>query len=1002
MKRGIRRSGDQNSNLILKFCAALQLTAYCAVIFLSVGSSAFAYTLPENFDNIEVISNLDDPDGMAFSPDGRLFISERITGRLRVATYNGGNDTWTLLTSPFHTFDIPKENGVPTARRSAGLRDIAFDPDFANNGFVYAFYMHNSDLQNRVVRIKQSASNANISDSSFGTNGEQTLINLPFNDTDASGSHNGGAIEFGRAADDSATEHLFITTGDGWTGEFEGDPVQDLTTYTGKIFRINADGTVPSDNPFSDPGSPYYDPGAGVISAIFALGLRNPYSMSRHPDTGRLYVNDARGTDKAQIHRIEAGDNYGHEAGTITIGNPAGVWANAATAGGELITGGAWMPEGGLGNYPAAYHGGYFAALWGGNSDSTGRINIVQSDSNTTVSAFETDVGEIGSNNIPVKPVVTRIGPEGDLYYLLTTYTTQSGAVRRVRYTSQETVQTPVLTPPGGLYTTAVNVTVTTSTPGATLYYTTDNSTPDTDDLAYTGNPIPVSEDTIVKVRGFKTDANTSATATEIYLIGARPDNQPPIVDAGPDQTVFVGTNVTLDGGGTTDPDGDDDFLTGELWTQTAGPNVNIIDATEEVAAFIPPEEGTYTFQLQVSDGIDIGTDTVTFSAVRAPRASVQPIAQYTFDEGSGSTVNDSSGIGDPITLTIQNTNNATWLSDGLSITGNNRISGPDAGNKLYSTCTNTNETPNELTIEVWIEPANISQSGPARIASFSRDLTNRNFTLGQEGDRYDTRLRTTTTDLNGVPSLTVPAATVNTNLSHVVYTRNSSGNAQIFLNRVLQSSGSVSGVFSNWNSGADYQITLANELTDDRTWLGNLYFVAFYCEALTSGDISQNYSAGLPPFSNLDDSDNDGVFDPFDNCPDDINADQTDTDQDTVGDACDADDDNDGVIDASDDDPLNPMICRDLDADQCDDCSLGVDGFGAQDDFDVMNDGLDSDTDGFCNIGDIDDDGDGVDDDVDNCPLVFNDTQDPKACENSLLCFALPNAQQNYTTVCL
>jgi hypothetical protein len=123
-------------------------------------------------------------------------------------------------------------------------------------------------------------------------------------------------------------------------------------------------------------------------------------------------------------------------------------------------------------------------------------------------------------------------------------------------------------------------------------------------------------------------------------------------------------------------------------------------------------------------------------------------------------------------------------------------------------------------------------------------------------------------------------------------------------------------------------------------------------------------------------DADGDGVADADDNCPSDPNPAQTDTDGDGAGDACDADDDNDGIADGVDADPLNPSICADSDADTCDDCAIGVDGFGPLADSDPANDGPDADGDGLCDAGDTDVDGDGVSDATDNCPTNANPAQ--------------------------
>ena len=156
-----------------------------------------------------------------------------------------------------------------------------------------------------------------------------------------------------------------------------------------------------------------------------------------------------------------------------------------------------------------------------------------------------------------------------------------------------------------------------------------------------------------------------------------------------------------------------------------------------------------------------------------------------------------------------------------------------------------------------------------------------------------------------------------------------------------------------------------------------------------TDTDADGACNAGDPDDDNdtVLDGDDADLLDPYvcrdldsDSCDDcsvlgqpDVSQDGTDTDSDGACDAGDPDDDNDTVMDGDDADPLDPYVCRDLDSDTCDDCSvLGV--------ADPSNDGTDTDSDGLCDAGDSDDDNDGFDDPVEvylstdplaACPLV-------------------------------
>ncbi|KAA3664485.1 MAG: PKD domain-containing protein [Chloroflexi bacterium] len=215
--------------------------------------------------------------------------------------------------------------------------------------------------------------------------------------------------------------------------------------------------------------------------------------------------------------------------------------------------------------------------------------------------------------------------------------------------------------------------------------------------------------------------------------------------------------------------------------------------------------------------------------------------ALYTFQEGNGTTVSDISGVGVPLNLTIGNTDAITWLADGgLTVFSDVLISSSGPATKLI----NASQATNELTFEAWVQPANTSQNGPARIASISLDTDLRNATLGQHYDYFNARARTTDTTLNGSPiHLDSNAGTASTNLTHVVYSRDVSGTRRIYVDGVEVGSDSQTGDFSTWDSS--YKFGLASELDGLRPWLGTFYLVAVYDKALSAAEIDQNFNAG-------------------------------------------------------------------------------------------------------------------------------------------------------------
>jgi hypothetical protein len=211
------------------------------------------------------------------------------------------------------------------------------------------------------------------------------------------------------------------------------------------------------------------------------------------------------------------------------------------------------------------------------------------------------------------------------------------------------------------------------------------------------------------------------------------------------------------------------------------------------------------------------------------PRVAAGIQARYDFNEGSGSTVGDSSGVGTPLNLTIASPASVSWTSGGLTVNTATSIASPGSATKIISAA----QTSNALTVEAWIQPASLTLTGPARILTLTKTSSQRNLVFGQSGSRYETQLKTST----GTPALQSPASSLSLSLTHVVYTRTSSGQAVYYINGVQVSTLTTTGTFATW--GTDHKLILSDN------WQGSYFLMAVYGRALTSAEVQQNYLAG-------------------------------------------------------------------------------------------------------------------------------------------------------------
>jgi mono/diheme cytochrome c family protein len=214
----------------------------------------------------------------------------------------------------------------------------------------------------------------------------------------------------------------------------------------------------------------------------------------------------------------------------------------------------------------------------------------------------------------------------------------------------------------------------------------------------------------------------------------------------------------------------------------------------------------------------------------------------YGGPQAEADSIQDASGVGAPLNLVIRTPKAVQWRDGVLCINSAAKVSSEQSAAKLIDAARESGA----LTVEVWIRPANDRQSGPARIISVSAGPSERNFTLAQDGDKYDFRLRTTERSANGVPSTATDAGAVRAGeLTHLCATRTADGTVVIYIDGQAAARAAVGGDLSNWNE--DYHLTLANETTGDRPWLGELHMTAVYSRALSDREVAQNFAAGVP-----------------------------------------------------------------------------------------------------------------------------------------------------------
>lgn len=223
-----------------------------------------------NYTAEVVAQDLFVPWSIVFTSPNRMLISER-SGDIRVL------EDGVLQTEPLISFS------EVDARGEEGLMGLTLDPNYTENAYLYACVAYPKDggYADKVIRLIDNGQTAQL---------DQTIIDaIP-----AAQFHAGCELGFGPDG------KLYISTGDATDRQI----AQDLSSLGGKILRLNADGSIPDDNPFAG-------------SAIWSYGHRNPQGIGWHPVTNQLFsvehgptvFDGPAGGD--EINLITKGGNYG-------------------------------------------------------------------------------------------------------------------------------------------------------------------------------------------------------------------------------------------------------------------------------------------------------------------------------------------------------------------------------------------------------------------------------------------------------------------------------------------------------------------------------------------------------------------------------------------------------------------------------------------------------------------------------------------------------------------
>ncbi len=423
---------------------AIAVVVVAAVVGASTVIHAFAATtIPPGFAQEVVASGFVAPTDIAFLPDGRVLVAE-LSGLVKLS---GPGGTTTFL-------DLRPEVNNYGER---GLIGIAVDPQFEQNGFVYAYYVYEHNATDPTGPKTARLSRFLAIDDTADPASETVLLGAVPGDSCAAVTadcipsdfrdHHGGTIRF--AADGT----IFLSTGDGATVHAITPNAlrsQNLDSLAGKILHVDRAGQGLSGNPF------WTGSATDNRSKVWAYGLRNAFRFALRPSSGIPYVGDVGWDTTEEIDVARAGANLGwpcfegtprqpgYETQTICqtlyAQGPAAVTAPLVewphTVGGGCAVGGTFYTGT---QFPAEYQGAYFYADY-----AQGWIRYLKTAADDSLASGPTDFAAAAD-----APVDLEVGPDGSLYYVAI----NAGEIRRIRYTpaNRPPVVAAASTPTNGL-----------------------------------------------------------------------------------------------------------------------------------------------------------------------------------------------------------------------------------------------------------------------------------------------------------------------------------------------------------------------------------------------------------------------------------------------------------------------------------------------------------------------------------------------------------------------